>query len=254
MDYYAESEIGLVRNRNEDAYLALPEQGLFAVADGMGGHQRGDVAAQVCLEAIKDWFMGRVEGATANGLASRLRNMLGLKSKAEADLLGAVEFANRLVVDLASGSEALRGMGTTLVAAYFYGSMVFVVYSGDSRIYRVRAGRLKQMSVDHSLLNEYIRRQMISPEEARDFPYKNVIMKAIGLSEHADVDFFRRRVRPGDIYLLCSDGLTDLVPDQIIREALVGPGSLQEKGRRLVELALKAGGTDNITVLLVRPL
>ncbi len=250
---WAESVVGRVRRRNEDAYLVLPEQGLYAVADGMGGHQRGDVAASVCVGALRDWFTGRVGDEAMNPLVRRVRDVFRLRSRGEADLLAAVEFANRLILDMASESEALAGMGTTLVAAYFHGATLFVVYSGDSRVYRLREGRLRQLSVDHSLLNEYLRLDMIRPSEARSFPYRNVILKAIGLSERAAMDFFKRRVRPGDLYLLCSDGLTDMLEDDVIRGILDGPGSLEDRGHRLVAAAEEAGGHDNITVVLVRP-
>lgn len=250
---YAESVVGRVRRRNEDAYLVLPEQGLYAVADGMGGHQRGDVAANVCVEALRDWFTGRLGDEAMNPLIRRVRDVFGLRSRGEADLLAAVEFANRLVLDMASRSEEMAGMGTTLVAAYFHGSTLFVVYSGDSRLYRLRNGRLCQLSVDHSLLNEYLRLDMIRPSEARSFPYRNVILKAIGLSDKAAIDFFKRRVRPGDLYLLCSDGLTDMLEDEAILRVLDGPGPLEVRGHRLVEAAEQAGGHDNITVVLVRP-
>lgn len=250
---YAESVVGRVRQRNEDTFLVLPEQLLFAVADGMGGHHRGDVASRVCVDALRDWFTGHVSDEAMNPLVRRVREVFGLRTRGEADLLAAVEFANRMIWDMASESEAMSGMGTTLVAAYFHGSTLFVVYSGDSRVYRLREGRLKQLSVDHSLLNEYLRLEMIRPSEARSFPYRNVILKAIGLSERASMDFFKRRVRRGDLYLLCSDGLTEMVEDEAISRILVGPGSLEDRGHRLVEAALEAGGHDNITVVLVRP-
>ncbi len=249
----AESVVGQVRRRNEDAFLLLPEVGLYVVADGMGGHQRGDVAANVCVGVLRDWFTGRVGDDAMNPFLRRVHEALRLRSRGEADLLAAVEFANRLIRDMASQNEGMAGMGTTLVAAYFHGSTVFVVYSGDSRIYRLRNGRLRQLSVDHSLLNEYLRLDMIRPSEARSFPYRNVIMKAIGLSERAQVDFFRRRVRRGDLYLLCSDGLTDMVDDEAIRGILMGPGSLKERASRLIQAAEDAGGHDNITVVLVDP-
>lgn len=250
-EVFADSVVGHVRPRNEDAYLVLPEQSLYVVADGMGGHQRGDVASRICVEALRDWFTGRIGDEALNPLLQRVREVFGLRTRGEADLLAAVEFANRLILDMASTSESFTGMGTTLVAAYFHGSTLFVVYSGDSRIYRLRNGRLKQLSVDHSLLNEYLRLEIIRPSQVKSFPYRNVIMKAIGLSERAAMDFFKRRVREGDLYLLCSDGLTDMIPDEEIRRILLEPGSIEERGRRLVNAALDAGGQDNITVVLV---
>lgn len=247
----AVSSVGRVRRRNEDAYLVLPERGLYAVADGMGGHQRGDVAANLCIGALRDWFAGGVEDEAMTPLLRRVWDVFGLRTRGERDLLAALEFANRLILTAASESGSMAGMGTTVVAAYFHGSTVFVVYSGDSRIYRLRGGRFRQLSRDHSLLNEYLRLEMIQPSEAKSFPYRNVILKAIGLSERAQVDFFRRRVLGGDLYLLCSDGLTDMLEDEAIREILLRPETLDERGRRLVAAAEEAGGHDNITVVLV---
>jgi len=247
----AATSIGRIRSRNEDAYLLLPEQRLYAVADGMGGHQRGDVAANLCISALRDWFTGRVADEAVHPLVQRVREMFHLGSRGEADLVAAVEFANRLIYDMAFESPALRGMGTTLVVAYFHGTTLFVAYSGDSRIYRLRKGRLVQLSVDHSLLNEYLRLRMIRPSEARSFPYKNVIMKALGLTDRGAFDFFTRRVQRDDLYLLCSDGLTDMVEDRDIQRILLGSGTLEERCHHLVEAAEEAGGHDNITAVLV---
>lgn len=247
----AHTSVGLVRTRNEDAYLVMEEQSLFAVADGMGGHNRGDIAATLCVKAIEDWFSGRVTDEAQHRFRRFFQKTFGLSSLGEAELLGAIEFANRLIFETARGSAELQGMGTTLVAAYFHGSYVFIAYSGDSRAYRLRKGRLTQLTEDHSLLNEYLRLQMISVEDIPRFPFRNVIMKALGLSEKAPVDYLRRRTRPGDVYLLCSDGLTDMVSDEEIREALLAGGDLSTRCRRLVEMAEAAGGYDNITVVLI---
>lgn len=247
----AATNVGRVRQRNEDAFLLMPEQDLYVVADGMGGHQRGDVAANLCVDAIRDWFTGKVGDDTVNRLAGAVQRLFGLKSPGETDLVAAVEFANRIIFDMSAASAAFRGMGTTLVAAYFHGSTLFVVFSGDSRIYRLRNGKLRQLSRDHSLLNEYLRLEMIKPSEARSFPHRNVIMKALGLKERAEMEFFRRRIVRGDLYVLCSDGLTDMVEDDEIERILTCGDPLQERCDALVDAALDAGGVDNVTVALV---
>jgi len=249
---HAQSHVGRVRSRNEDAFLLLPDRELYVVADGMGGHQRGDVAANVCIDAVRDWFTGQVGDDLMNRLLGAVRNWFGLKGAGgETDLVASVEFANRVIFDMASSSSAFRGMGTTVVSALFHGSTLFVVFSGDSRIYRLREGHLKQLSHDHSLLNEYLRLDMITPAEARHFPHRNVIMKALGLKDRAELEFFRRRTKPGDVYLLCSDGLTDMVEDDDIEAILLAEGSNEARAKKLVDAALEAGGHDNITVLLV---
>jgi protein phosphatase len=247
----ATTSTGRVRHRNEDAFLLMPEQELYLVADGMGGHQRGDVAANLCVDAIRDWFMGKVGDDTVSRVAGMVRNLFNLRSPGETDLVAAVEFANRVIFEMSTSSTAFRGMGTTLVSTYFHGATMFVVFSGDSRVYRLRGGRLRQLSRDHSLLNEYLRLEMIRPEEARYFPHKNVIMKALGLKERAELEFFRRRARPGDVYLLCSDGLTDMVEDEDIEGILAVGGSLEDRCQALQDAAMDAGGHDNITVVLV---
>jgi len=248
---YALTDVGRVRQRNEDSFLLLPEQDLYVVADGMGGHQRGDVAASLCVDAVRDWFTGKVSDDTMTRVGNAVRGILGQPTPGETDLVAASEFANRIIFEMSAASAAFRGMGTTIVASYFHGSTVFIVFSGDSRIYRLRNGNLRVLSQDHSLLNEYLRLQMIHPSEARNFPHRNVIMKALGLRERADIEFFRRRTQPGDIYLLCSDGLNDMLEDETIQELLNEGGSLEERSHRLVEAALEAGGVDNVTVTLV---
>ena len=248
---FATTSVGRVRPRNEDAFLVMPGHDLYVVADGMGGHQRGDVAANLCVDSIRDWFTGKVSDARMNGVVGLVRTLFGLRSDGETDLVAAVEFANRVIFDMSNSSPSLRGMGTTLVSTYFHGGQVFVVFSGDSRVYRCREGRLRQLSRDHSLVNEYIRMEMIRPSEARAFPHRNVIMKALGLKEQAELEFFRRKAVRGDIYLLCSDGLTDMIDDDEIEGILAGGASdLEGACRRLIEAAMDAGGHDNITVLL----
>jgi protein phosphatase len=245
------SDVGRVRSRNEDAYLLMAEQNLFVVADGMGGHQRGDVASALCIDAIRDWFTGKVSDETMTRLGNTVRGLLGRPTPGETDLVAAIEFANRIIFEMSTASSAFRGMGTTVVASYFHGSTLFVVFSGDSRIYRLRKGHLHVLSSDHSLLNEYLRLKMIHPSEARSFPHRNVIMKALGLRERADVEFFRRRVMPGDVYLLCSDGLNDMLEDEVIEAILNQGGSLSQRTHRLIDAALVAGGVDNVTVSLI---
>ncbi|MBM4394118.1 MAG: Stp1/IreP family PP2C-type Ser/Thr phosphatase [Deltaproteobacteria bacterium] len=248
---FATTSVGRVRQRNEDAFLLMPEQDLYVVADGMGGHLRGDVAANLCVDAIRDWFTGKVGDDMMNRVAGAVRALFGLHSPGETDLVAAVDFANRVIYEMSVASTAFRGMGTTLVGTYFHGATLFVVYSGDSRLYRFRNGRLRQLSRDHSLLNEYLRLEMIRPEDAKNFPHRNVIMKALGLKERAELEFFRRRVRKGDVYLLSSDGLTDMVEDEEIEEILADGGSLEEMCQKLVDAAMESGGHDNITVMLV---
>lgn len=245
------SVVGNVRQRNEDAFLIMSDQELYLVADGMGGHQRGDVAANLCVDAVRDWFMGKVGDETVSLIEKAVRNIFGQHSPGEMDLISAVDFANRIIYDMSSSSSALQGMGTTVVSVYFNGPNMFVLFSGDSRLYRFRNGRLRQITKDHSLLNEYLRLQMIKPEDAAAFPHKNVIMKALGLKPRAEMEFFRRRAVKGDVYLLCSDGLTDMITDDAIEAILSRGGEIEDLCQDLIGAAMTSGGHDNITALLV---
>jgi protein phosphatase len=229
----------------------LPEHGVFVVADGMGGHQRGDLAANLCVDSIREWFTGTGRDEQRSFLGEMLRPLTDRRPREERDLVASIEYANRLIFDMASSNPALRGMGTTIVSMVVRKASMFVVYSGDSRIYRLRGRSFRQVSTDHSLLNEYIRLDMIRPADARNFPHRNVIMKALGLKAQADIEIFRRRTRPGDLYLLCSDGLNDMIEDAEIRFILERGGSLQERCDALILAALDAGGVDNVTVMLV---
>jgi len=252
-EHAVKTHVGRVRTRNEDAYLVMPDAGIYLVADGMGGHRRGDVAAGLCIDAVRDWFSRKVSPRSRDLIGGMLENLGNRTRPAERELVAALEYANRMIFEMSASSMTFRGMGTTVVGALFEGDSLFVVYSGDSRIYRLRKGRLEVLSRDHSLLNEYLRLKMIEPAEARSFPHRNVIMKALGLKEQAEMDFFRRKVQPGDVYLLCSDGLNDMLEDHLIRGILNETAlDLEQRADRLVERALEAGGVDNVTVLLVR--
>jgi protein phosphatase len=248
------SDIGRVRARNEDSFLVAPEHQLYGVADGMGGHQRGDIASSRCIESLRNWFAGKVDREVVNRFARVVQGLRGVRCPEEADAIAAVEYANVEVYRASRTRLEYRGMGTTLVATRFYEDQMFVVYSGDSRLYRYRARRLKQLSVDHSLVNEYIRMHMLKPSDARTFPHRNVLTKAMGLKEAAEIDWFRRRARHGDVYLLCSDGLTDMLTDREISRILANGGTLEERCRRLVHEAVDAGGIDNVTTVLIEVL
>lgn len=248
------SDVGLVRTRNEDSYLILEGHQIFCVADGMGGHQHGEVASQKCIDAIRRWFSQDVSKDIVNRFAKISQTQKRVRSGEEADLIAAVEYANFEIYKTSKTRIEYHGMGTTLVAARLYGRHIFVVYSGDSRIYRLRKNRLIQMSEDHSLVVEYLKKHLIAPSEARYFPYRNILTKAMGLRETAEIDWFRRRIMPKDLYLLCSDGLTDMLSDSVIAKILRLEESLDVRCNLLVQAAKKLGGLDNITVVLVEVL
>lgn len=236
------TDVGCVREANEDAGLFVrpndPEQiaergMLLIVADGMGGHASGEVASQMAADEISRLYY-QTPGEPREALKR------------------AVEAANSLIHDAAGADPALEGMGTTCTALAVVGQLVYIAHVGDSRCYRLRDRMLTQITEDDSAVNEMVKLGIISREEARHHEDKNVILKALGTS--ADVEAATPEpfeVRPGDIYLLCSDGLTDMVEDELIERTLVDAADVHDAAEHLVEMARAAGGHDNITAGLI---
>jgi protein phosphatase len=223
------SDTGRRRRRNEDSYVCEPP--LFAVADGMGGAQAGEVASRLAAAVLQE----------VNGEQ--------LSRGAIAEL---IQEANRRVFQRSNEDAAASGMGTTLTVALVESSdTVAIGHVGDSRAYRVRDGRLEQLTEDHSLVGEMMRSGKLSAEEAEAHPQRSVITRALGTEPDVDVDTFTVETEPGDVFLLCSDGLTTMVPDREILSLLAASGGdLERAARRLVEAANRSGGEDNITVVV----
>ncbi len=248
------SEVGCVREHNEDDSLILPDQALFVVADGMGGHACGEVASRISVESLEAFYTDARLTAQLQQAYKELcadGRVEDISSFHEFRLRSAVEYGNLQIFREASQDPQLEDMGTTIVGLSFVGSRVYVAHVGDSRAYRYRKGRLFQLTEDHSLANEYIRMRVLRPEDLPQFPYKNVIVRALGLQEEVVVDTYYRTSRPGDRYLLCSDGLTDLVPDEEIFEILAAWPGAPNAAAELVRRALEYGGIDNVTVVVV---
>lgn len=244
------TDVGMKRTHNEDAFLLLEEEHLYCVADGMGGHASGEVAARIAVEEMAEFFRltGRDEEAT---WPFREDRALGYD---ENRLLTGVKIANLRIYERARSDERLKGMGTTLVAAHFTGERTALLgHVGDSRAYLFRHSRLGQLTRDHSLLNDYLRTHQLSASEIEAFPHKNVIVRALGMKETIQVDLVRQELEDGDLLLLCCDGLSGMVPDgrmaEIIRSAR---GDLRRANQSLIEAANEAGGADNITSVLVQ--
>ncbi len=249
LTYAGTSDVGRKRTHNEDAYLLLPEESLCCVADGMGGHASGEVAARIAVEEMAEFFRmtGRDDEATWPYKLDPTRTY------DENRLLTGVKLANLRIFERAATDQRLKGMGTTLVAASFpkSGRGVLVGHVGDSRAYLWRRGTLRQLTEDHSLLNDYKKSRSLTPEEIEAFPHKNVIVRALGMRDQVDVDLLREELQDGDVMLLCSDGLSGMVPDERIAEVLRGKaGDLKHAGQVLVDLANEAGGADNVTCVL----
>jgi PPM family protein phosphatase len=224
------TDVGRQRSANEDSLVVRPP--LFAVADGMGGAKAGEVASAVAVEAV--------EAAQESG------------EPAEAQLARIVRNANRRIYDLAVADESRRGMGTTLTLAKLHGDEVSLAHVGDSRAYRLRAGELEQLTRDHSLVAELERSGQITPEAAEHHPQRSIITRALGPEPDVDVDTYTLTGREGDLFLICSDGLTSMISDDEVRSILRSAGSLDEAADELVRAANQSGGKDNITVILFR--
>ena len=222
------TDVGRQRDANEDA--AVEVEPLFMLADGMGGAKAGEVASQTAARVFE-------AGAGGDGTPEQRLTRL-------------VQEANRRIYEMAQADESKRGMGTTLTAALVEGDGVTVAHVGDSRGYRMRNGELEQITHDHSLVAELERTGQISPEDAVDHPSKSVITRALGPEPDVEVDAHTHRGRPGDLYLLASDGLSDMISDDEIAAILRGTASLDDAADSLVRAANQSGGRDNITVVL----
>jgi len=227
-DSIVRSDVGRQRDANEDA--AVEAEPLFMLADGMGGAQAGEVASQTAARVFE-------AGAGGDGTPEQRLTRL-------------VREANRRIFDMAQADESKRGMGTTLTAALVEGDEVTVAHVGDSRGYRMREGELEQLTHDHSLVAELERSGRISPEDAVDHPSRSVITRALGPEPDVEVDAHTHTGRTGDLYLLTSDGLTDMISDDEIAAILRGTTSLDEAAGSLIRAANQSGGKDNITVVL----
>jgi serine/threonine protein phosphatase PrpC len=243
------TDVGLLREHNEDSLVLLPEHGVIAVADGMGGHRSGDVASQLAVSTLTDFFtviVGR-DGTWPFPADPTL-------SDEENYIVTSLRLANRRIFDRSLRTMADFGMGTTIVAAIFTpeGDKISVGHVGDSRCYRMRAGEIVQMTRDHSLISDA--RHMapwMTPEEIRQLP-PNVITRALGIREDVLVDLASEATELGDVYLLCSDGLSGMMTDEQILETVTQTPDLDEACKTLIDRANFFGGTDNITAILAR--
>jgi serine/threonine protein phosphatase PrpC len=250
------TDIGRQRKHNEDHVLLRPELDLFVVADGMGGHNAGDVASKLATASLRNFYEATVEGPVPEGALSEGYNDLSPDARR---LAAAIRKANRDVFEISSTYRQHQGMGSTVVAAYLVRSrgMMHVGHVGDSRCYRFRYGELVQLTHDHSLVNDALAlKPDLTPEELARLP-KNIITRALGMREDVKVDIRSEEVVEGDIFLLCSDGLSGMVDEDEMARVLGGiyaieGADLREACESLVSLANEAGGNDNITALLIR--
>lgn len=249
LEFAAKTDTGLVRSQNEDAVAVSPAYGFALLADGMGGYNAGEVASSMAIDVARNALeegLARMSDEQPESSRQRLRQIHQL-------LTDSVQRANTAILEAARDRPECSGMGTTVVAAVFHFDRVSVAHVGDSRAYRYRDGALEQITRDHSLLQEQIDAGLVSPEWARFSQNKNLVTRAVGVGPTMDVELHDHQTKAGDIYLLCSDGLSDLLPDQEICDVLTqGQAVLEDACDALVKRANDNGGVDNISVILIR--
>ena len=235
-----ETDPGLTRENNEDAVVFDAETQLCILADGMGGYNAGEIASGMAVAFIKSEMSRWLAQAGKNASTKEVRRAMEI----------CVQNANYSIFNAANSNPQYNGMGTTLVVAAFLGDRVMVGHIGDSRCYRLRGADFQQITKDHSLLQEQIDAGLITPEQALTSSNKNLVTRALGVEDTVSLEVNEHKVEPGDIYLMCSDGLSDMVLDAPIGQIMRGEGELQLKAKQLVQAANDNGGRDNISVLL----
>jgi protein phosphatase len=243
-----ETNVGMKRTHNEDNFSIMEESGLYIVADGMGGHASGEIASKMAVDAMREFF-----AATANDPERTWPyKMDRSKGYEENRLITGIKLANLRIFESAQRDSRQRGMGTTVVALFAVEDGVYIAHVGDSRIYRMREGKLEQLTEDHSLLNDYIKMKRLTAEEIANFPHKNVIVRALGMKDTVKVDSRFEQPVENDIILLCSDGLSGPVGDEELLDIATTSPDLKSAAAKMIERANANGGPDNITVVLVR--
>ncbi|ASS77215.1 serine/threonine protein phosphatase [Tumebacillus algifaecis] len=241
MHYAARTHIGLVRQINEDSYAVdaeLTPFGVAVVADGMGGHLAGEVASSLAIETVVSHINEALRGAESYD-ASDL-------------IVDAMQLANRVVFERASTSEGLSGMGTTLVTALLNSEEIYLGHIGDSRAYLFADGELLQLTDDHTLVNELYKNGQLTAEEACVHPQRNIVTRSVGSFETVQADLYHRTWGEGNILLICSDGLTNMVKEEAMIQIFAADLSLEAMVDAMIDQALAAGGHDNITVVAVQ--
>lgn len=235
IQYFGMTDTGLKRSNNEDSFVVRPDLGFCAVADGMGGAAAGEVASRIFVETAAGAF---ADVDSAETQAERVKK--------------AFNEANRRILDHVASHPGDEGMGCTAEILAFSGESVVIGHVGDSRTYRLRNGELKQLTLDHSLVQTQIDQGLITPEEARKHPMRHMILRAVGTKDPLELDVLTGKGMPGDIFLLCSDGLSDMIDDNAILLNMNGSTDLRAMVGRLIDAAKAAGGKDNVTVVLAK--
>ncbi|MDX8404232.1 MAG: Stp1/IreP family PP2C-type Ser/Thr phosphatase [Mariprofundaceae bacterium] len=248
IEMHAITDVGVKRNHNEDCVSITPEVGFAVLADGMGGHNAGEVASAMAIEFTSRYLQDRLPKIAE----AQLDEDTGFTSESILTREG-ITLANNSIFEASQQKPECAGMGTTVVAAVFYADRLTAAHVGDSRMYRMRGDLLTHVTEDHSLIQEQVRRGLLTADDARNSAIKNLVTRALGVEPDVEPDIVEDIVQAGDIYLMCSDGLTDVVPDEAVRLTLAQNNSdLRKAAAQLVQLANDAGGPDNISVILIK--
>jgi len=245
---YGLTHVGRQRQHNEDSYLVADEAKLFLVADGMGGHAAGEIASRIAVDSISEFILHTKEddGTWPHAYDEHFKRSTNR-------LMAAVRLANTRVLEAMRKDARLRGMGTTVVACLADGETMSVAHVGDSRAYMIRDNHLQRITNDHSWVFEQVQAGMLTEAEAEKHPLRNVITRALGGALQVNPDASEIEVKGGDVFLLCSDGLTGMVPeDEILKVVTQFTGDLEKACQKLIEEANERGGLDNVTAILVK--
>ena len=229
---YGKTDVGKARKLNEDSMLVRPDVGMWAVADGMGGHEAGDVASQMVVSTLNEIQLGSSLEKYINDIEDALVNV------------------NKKLIEIAHQGEKPTTCGSTVVVMLAYEKYCAFLWAGDSRLYRIRDNKINQLTTDHSQVQLYVEQGLISKEEAESHPHANMITRAVGATEDFVLDVDMQEMNEGDRYLLCSDGLTKHIPD-LDFEKMLAKGDVEKKCNELIDLTLARGAKDNVTAVLV---
>jgi len=242
LEFYSATDVGRARDNNEDSVALDESVGLAVLADGMGGYNAGEVASQMLTGFIRAELGRWLKESGASASASDVRRAMDI----------CVDNANRAIFNAANTNPRYAGMGTTLVLGVFRPEGLLLGHVGDSRAYRLRGGQLTQISRDHSLLQEQLDAGLLTPEEAVFSSNKNLVTRAVGVEDAVMLELHQHEIQAGDLYLFCSDGLSDMLDDDALRQLLINHPSLSEAAQALIDGANDMGGRDNIALVLVR--
>lgn len=231
---------GMVRDNNEDSIITRPDMGLAILADGMGGHQAGEVASAMAIDLINQFFENAAQRSGKLNFSEIVSDSITL--------------ANSAIFELSQTKPECAGMGSTVVVTYFDGKKVYIGHVGDSRLYRYRNSQLEQITEDHSLVQELVSRGLMSKDEALESTNKNLVTRALGIEESVTVDVNEDSWKKNDIYILCSDGLNDVLRDEQITELMAANNdNMDVTLNSLIDTVNENGGTDNVSIILIQP-